>query len=427
MMLRNPRRDGTVAVVVAVCLIAILSVVALSIDGGLMLDKRREAQATADVAALAGASELYVNWYTSHGLDTVNNDAYNTAQAVAASNGFQNGVGGCVVTVNIPPQSGQFVGQSGHVEVIISFPQKRFFSRLWGSSDVTIGARAVARGKQSTINNGILVLNPTQKDSLSIGGNGNVAITGSASVIVDSNHPEGMIANGTGATITATEFDLSGTPGYTTSGGASISGPINSGQDPTPDPLRFIPPPDPSTMTVQTNNNQGFHKTSNSWTLDPGVYNGGISIGGQASATLNPGIYYMNGGGFNFTGQGNLTANGVMIYNYPLSNSDTVSISGQGNVTMSPMLSGPYKGILVWEDRNATAPISISGSNATSMTISGTFYAASAQLNVTGNGTQQTIGSQYISNTAAIGGNGGFTVNWDPGLVPGTREVWLVE
>src|SRR5689334_18008896 len=103
MLMRNPRRDGTVVIVVLLALIVMLSVAALSLDGGLMMDKRREIQATADTAALAAASELYVNWFTSHGLDTVDNSAVNTAQAVATSNGFQNGVNGCVVTVNIPP------------------------------------------------------------------------------------------------------------------------------------------------------------------------------------------------------------------------------------------------------------------------------------------------------------------------------------
>jgi hypothetical protein len=157
------------------------------------------------------------------------------------------------------------------------------------------------------------------------------------------------------------------------------------------------------------------------------VYNGGISIGGQASATLLPGIYYMNGGGFSFTGSGNLTATGVMIYNAPKLNSDVVSISGQGSIVMSPPMSGPYQGMAIFQDRSSSNTISISGSNATSMSISGTFYAAGGSLNVNGNGTQQTIGSQYISRFASIGGNGGFTVNWDPTLVPGSREVWLVE
>ena len=61
------------------------------------------------------------------------------------------------------------------------------------------------------------------------------------------------------------------------------------------------------------------------------------------------------------------------------------------------------------------------------MRISGTFYAASAELKVTGNGTQDTIGSQYISNTLKLGGNGSFNVDWNPNVVPGIRQVWLVE
>jgi hypothetical protein len=104
-----------------------------------------------------------------------------------------------------------------------------------------------------------------------------------------------------------------------------------------------------------------------------------------------------------------------------------VSISGQGSIFLTPPTSGPYQGFAIFQDRASANTISISGSNATSMTISGTFYAAGGSLNVNGNGTQQTIGSQYISRFAAIGGNGGFTVNWDPTLVPGSREVWLVE
>jgi hypothetical protein len=41
--------------------------------------------------------------------------------------------------------------------------------------------------------------------------------------------------------------------------------------------------------------------------------------------------------------------------------------------------------------------------------------------------TEDTIGSQYISDKLILGGNGTFNVNWDPTLVPGIRQVWLVE
>jgi hypothetical protein len=50
-----------------------------------------------------------------------------------------------------------------------------------------------------------------------------------------------------------------------------------------------------------------------------------------------------------------------------------------------------------------------------------------ALLKVTGNGTQDTIGSQYISNTLQLGGNGSFNVDWNPNVVPGIREIWIEE
>src|SRR5436190_5146436 len=193
MRLTNRRRDGTVAVVVAVSLIGVLSVVALSLDGGMMVDKRRSVQSAADAAALAAADDLYYNWWKSlvPGLDNLNGSAHAAAQNAAKKNGFENGVNGCVVTVNIPPLSGPFTGQTGHTEVIISFPQKRYFSRIFGSDDVTIGARAVSRGMRNSFKNAILVLDPHSPSAFNAGGNGSVNISGSP-IQVNSDDPAAM-------------------------------------------------------------------------------------------------------------------------------------------------------------------------------------------------------------------------------------------
>src|SRR4051812_16822072 len=103
------RRKGTVVVVFAVSLIALLSIVALSLDGGILMDKRREVQSTSDAAALAAANDLYANWWitsTAYGAQFKGLDPAGTAKAAAlataAANGFTNGVNGCTVTVNIP-------------------------------------------------------------------------------------------------------------------------------------------------------------------------------------------------------------------------------------------------------------------------------------------------------------------------------------
>jgi hypothetical protein len=59
--------------------------------------------------------------------------------------------------------------------------------------------------------------------------------------------------------------------------------------------------------------------------------------------------------------------------------------------------------------------------------MTGTFYAAKAQLSVTGNGSNDVIGSQYITNTLSVTGNGSFNVIWNPQLVAQPPLVSLVE
>jgi hypothetical protein len=364
----------------------------------------------------------WLNGYTNQGLDP-NGVAKAAALATAKANGYQNGAGGVTVTVNIPPLSGPFKGKPTHTEVIISAPQKRYFSKVFGSTSITYGARAVSRGRRGGINNAIICLDPTGKGALNAGGNGSVTVSGSP-IQVNSNNTEAMIANGNGFMI-ADKFLVTGAPGYTTPGGGSFSGPIVPNSEPIPDPLANLPVPDPSTMIVQATKQvqvQG-NKTEN---LQPGVYKGGISATG-CSLNLAPGFYVMDLCGFNTRGQDLITRVGVLIFTAPQSTSDKIDISGQGSIILSPMLTGPYQGILLFQDRTSTAPVNISGSSGVTMNITGTFYAASATLNVTGNGAQQTIGSQYISYDLVLGGNGTYYCTWTPDLTPGTREILLVE
>jgi hypothetical protein len=216
------------------------------------------------------------------------------------------------------------------------------------------------------------------------------------------------------------EIDFSGSPGI--SGSGSWIGPIKTNQPPVPDPLLYLPEPSTAGGTSQP---KVKISGKESLTISPGVYTGGISVSGQASLTMNPGIYYMAGGGFSFTGQGSLTAIGVMIVNLPSSKSDVISINGQGAVNLSPMTTGIYRGISLWQQRSSANTIDVTGNG--SSTISGTFYTAHGTLNVTGNGAQDVLGSQYISYDMKVNGNGSFKVDWDPNLVARVRILRLVE
>jgi hypothetical protein len=403
----------------ALLLVAVMGFAALALDASLLHNDRRSAQAAADAAALAAAGNLFANYRTNVGTDPAG-AAANQAQAAAAANGFNNDGTTNTVVVNIPPQSGDHVGLAGYVEVIITQNQQRAFSAVWGSSAIAVKARAVARGKWVPSNNGIIVLDPTSSGALSDNGGAGAATTGK--VIVNSSSPSGAIVTG-GGSVGSPEFDLTGTPGWSTSGGGNFNGNILSGQQPTPDPLAFLPEPDPTTMTVQS------HKTvklqnQGTLSLQPGVYTGGISVTG-GSLTLAPGIYYMDGGGFGFSGTGNLTAQGVMIVNAPSSNSDTVSITGSGVINLSPMTTGIYTGISLWQTRASTNTITVSGGGAGS-TLAGTFYAQHGTLKVSG-GNSAGVGSQYISYDLTITGSASMTVDYNPASVAPVKILQLVE
>jgi hypothetical protein len=414
------RRRGTVAVMVAVSLTAILAVLAIALDGGALLADRRHAQAAADAAALAAACDLYDNYWTNSGTDP-NGTAALSALTTAKANGYADDGVTSVVTVNIPPKSGDYVGMTGYVEVIVQSYDPRSFSNIFASGPMPVQARAVALGAPVAADVGILVLDPTGKGALSTNGTGGSTVTGTP-VVVDSNDPSAAIAGG-GGTLTAQEFDITG--GYSTTGGGQFSGPIHTGRRPMADPLADLPPPDKTQMITQSSKKMQY--TQGSTTLSPGVYTGGISVSGTGSLTLLPGVYYMDGGGFTFSGQGNLLGNGVMIYNAPGNgNSAGIGVTGQGSMVLSGPTSGPYAGITFFQDRtsNVTGNVQGAGGNTS---ITGTFYFAGALLNVSGNGGVSNIGSQYISYDLTLGGNGGININWNPYDVARKRSIFLVE
>jgi hypothetical protein len=414
---RHPRR-GTVAVLAALCLVGIIGFAALSVDATLLHHDRRAAQAAADSAALAAAGNLFANWRTNQGQDPAS-AAANEALAAAAANGFTNDGVNSTVTVNIPPLSGDHVGQVGYVEVIVLQFQQRAFSAIWASDPVQVKGRAVARGLWVPLNNGILVLDPTSSGSLS--SNGGSSVTTNAKVIVDSNSPSATVVVG-GGVLTAPEFDITGVPGTSTSGGGTISGTILDGQVPTPDPLAYLPEPNPSTMSVQSTKTVKL-QNQGSLSLQPGVYTGGINVTG-GNLTLAPGIYYMDGGGFSFSGTGSLTAPGVMIVNAPQSNSDTIGITGSGTINLSPPTTGLYQGISLWQTRTSTNTLTVSGGGSGSVT--GTFYAQHGTLKTSGGG-GSSVGSQYISWDVVLSGNGNFSILWSPPAVAPEKLLQLVE
>src|SRR5437879_1091779 len=162
------RRRGVITPMVAICLVAVLAIVALSVDGGVLLDARRQAKSAADAAARGAAIEMLdmkLGNNTSANPSSIRASAFQ----IAAANGYTNDNTNSVVTVNIPPTSGQYIGMDGYIEVIIESKQQRAFSRLMGSGAVSVYGRSVGAGTFVPSKGSVLVLNKKKRSALALG------------------------------------------------------------------------------------------------------------------------------------------------------------------------------------------------------------------------------------------------------------------
>ena len=132
------RERGQILVLVALGLIAMISMVGLVLDAGSAFAQRRAQQNGADLAAIAGAN-AYMNAPGGVAAKTV--AATDAAQASAAQNNLQSGTSGTVVGVTLA-----LLSSGAQVKVDISKPHRNNFARVVGmnSWDVSVTATAIA-------------------------------------------------------------------------------------------------------------------------------------------------------------------------------------------------------------------------------------------------------------------------------------------
>jgi hypothetical protein len=220
---------------------------------------------------------------------------------------------------------------------------------------------------------GILLLDRTGAGSLTSSGNGGISVTGGGDLIIDSNSSQAGIQSGNG-TISAAVFDVTGKLVHSGSGG--FVGPVQP-EPSDSDPLATLAAPAATGPTFK--NTTVNSKTA---TLSPGTYVGGIHITGNSKVTLLPGIYILQGGGLNVSGNSSLTGVGVTIYNSPATSADEINFSGSSLITLSAPTSGAYQGIVFFQNRASNAPV-VLGSGSVMVNLTGVVYAPGAPV-VTG-------------------------------------------
>lgn len=141
---RRPRSErGSILVLTALSMVALLGIVALAIDGSYMYTERNRMAAAADAAAKSAAYELFIG---SGG----NLCAY--ANREVAAHGFTPDLN-CAsdVIVQTPPPDGRFAGRAGYVKVTVAKTTATFFARVLGWLDLRPAASAVA-GTSNNLN-----------------------------------------------------------------------------------------------------------------------------------------------------------------------------------------------------------------------------------------------------------------------------------
>lgn len=344
-------RSGKALFLVLISLTAIVGVLGLIFDSGLLVSDSQDLHHATDAAATAAAMDLRLGKSSATAKDTA-------ASYVSGRNGMTN----AQITVNIPPLAGSYAGQSGFVEVIATKTYNtRLIHTLGVNPSQTYSVRSVAGCRASTKGAAIVVLDPNPS-SLSINAMlptlpsypaliGGLEVLGLGTVIVqgavlvdttwggvdehgapagsNSGPPYGISCTPLLALTHLSAQDIrvaGGVDNQTNYGNVSAgqASPLRCGRLPVPDPYISLPVPsqasDSANVSAQSRGGVqvvGIPLIGPTTILQPGVYEWIEVVSGQV--VFKPGVYVIRnvnpatGVALNIAG-GTVTANGVLFY-----------------------------------------------------------------------------------------------------------------
>lgn len=400
---------GGMLIVVAFALPILIGALGYGIEAANLYLVHERMQNAADSGALS-AARAYVLSHSS--------DLDQEAGMAVAEYGFTT-TNGAQIAVNEPPTAGTYLGQDGYVEVVITQAQPRSFSRIFGSAEIPVSARAVARISQSPAC--LIALNATASGAITISGGVTVNLD-NCDAHVNSNNTKALKGSG-GAVLNAASAYIVGRTDLSGGSAINVTGSLQQNAQPTTDPYASVNIP-PFGGCDRTN-----FSTSSRVTLMPGVYCNGINVSSGGNVTLSPGIYYVDRGSFNVSGGGIVRGTGVTIVftsstgaNYP-----TVSISGSSVLQLSAPTSGNFAGIALYGDRNMPVGRSYTFSGGTSQQIAGALYLPRAKVTWSGGSSAYMGCTRVIGDTITFSGQAALGAQCSGLGGGGSQQVSLVE
>jgi Flp pilus assembly protein TadG len=373
------RNGQAIILVVVAASLVLIGALGFAIDGGQLYAQRQMAQAAADAAAEAGIMSIMrgtnaTSTYT-FGTGATPIASYTctttdgrTPCVYARNNGF-GGTSSDTVTLSYPASVTGVTLSAVTVPALTVTVQRTlntgFVQFLKGPATTTISAKAIAGIVGSVSPNSIIVLG-SGANAFQASNGANVSVSGGG-ILVNSSNSSAVSLSG-GAVVTSGSFGIVGSDSI--SNGASANPSPTTGVSPVPDPFASLPAPTVGSCTY-TNYNPGY----GTWTLNPGTYCGGITISNGATATYNPGMYILNGGGLNLAGGTTNSGSGVTFYLTGTNSTySSVSISNGVNATFSAPTTGTYTGVLFYQDRTITSSSNAAFSGGSTMQLTGSLY-----------------------------------------------------
>jgi len=317
-------------IIFALASFVLVGFVALSIDTGFLMAERRQVQSAADSAALAAAISMQ------DGKSSIQIQA--AAVEYATSNA---GVSASDVVVQHPPTSGPYAGDNKYIQVTVNKKVQKFFLGAVYNGNWAVSASAIAGLEPEGFDAALLALN-SNSGGIETSGYTNIRVIGGSAV---SNY---NIKTSGDTTINADEYVVAN-DGFSTSGSTKLTG--GKGVKPNgaevPDPLidKISPPTLPNlpgnSIPTASPPAVGACAQYNSWgnptyTINPARYTSGGSgcvnpngVPAGQTMTLKSGQWrfqngagissngnmagkvYLEGGTFNFEGNGGIFTGGT--------------------------------------------------------------------------------------------------------------------
>ncbi|WP_338822184.1 pilus assembly protein TadG-related protein [Bradyrhizobium septentrionale] len=385
-------QSGSYIIIFALLMPVLVGTAGLGTEVGWWYYKHKNMQSAADSGAVSAA--------TAAGAGA---DLLSEANAVTANYGYANAVNNVTVTVNQPPKGGNYTSNLQAVEVVVSQPQQRLLSALFGSDPVRVTARAVALPNSGT--GCVLALNATASPAVNVSGSNQLNLI-KCNLYSNSNASPSLNVAGSAA-VSANQVgvvgDVSGASSITATNG------IKTHIKPVADPYANVSPPsEPSCTNAKITVNANGKTNS----LSPGCYKGNITVNAGATLSLDPGIYYLDGANLSVAGNATITGSGVtLVFTGSGSNWGTASIGSNATVDLTAPTSGSTKGIVMYGDRNMPAGTAFNLTGGATQNFGGAIYLPKANLSFGGGNGTSTSCTKIIADTLTFTGTSSVQVN----------------